>query len=136
MIITFDCQVLTVLNYPLRRMVKLKDTAEKQAALFVYHVTKDTKSIQTVHRLEAAKETTSGLGLIQYVNVRANMFFFLSVYTNCSRNDRLFLQLLKFSSFIYTLLQWNYHFKIKLKFCAEYVLTRIQNLRRLQRSVA
>ena len=125
MIITFCCQVLTVLSYPLQRMVRLKDTAEKQAALSVCHVKKDTKSIQTVHRLGAAKQTSSGLGLIQYVNVRANIFFFLSVYTNCSRNDRLFLQWPKFPSVISTLLQWNYHFKLK--------LTRIQNLRRLHR---
>jgi len=39
------------------------------------------------------------------------------------------------SSVIYTLLQWNGHFKLKNKFCAGNVLTRIQNLRRLQRSI-
>ena len=94
-------QVLTVLNYPLQRMARLKDTAEKQAALFVCRVTKDTKSIQTVHRLEVAKQISSGLGLIRYVNVRTNIFFFLSVYTDCLRNDRLFLQQPKFSSLIY-----------------------------------
>lgn len=102
MIITFGCQVLTVLSYRLQCMVRLRDTAEKQVALSVCHVTRDTKSIQTVHRLGAVKQTSSGLGLIQYVNVRANVFFFLSVYTNCSRNDRLFLQRPKVSSVFYT----------------------------------
>ena len=61
-------------------MARLKDTAEKQAALFVCHVTKDTKSIQTVHRLEVAKQISSGLGLIQPVNVRANIFFSFSLH--------------------------------------------------------
>lgn len=79
-------------------MVQLKDTAEKQAALSVFHVTMDTKSIQIVHRLEAANQIISGLGLIQFVNVRANIYFLLSVYTNCLRNDRLFLQRTTYSS--------------------------------------
>lgn len=61
-------------------MVRLRDTAEKQAALSVCHVTRDTKSIQTVHRLGAVKQTSSGLGLIQYVNVRANVSLSFSLH--------------------------------------------------------
>lgn len=108
MIISFGCQVLTVLSYRLQCMVRLRDTAEKQVALSVCHVTRDTKSIQTVHRLGAVKQTSSGLGLIQYVNVRANVFsFFQSTQivretTGCSCSGSKFPLF-----FILFKMQWN-----------------------------